>query len=203
MAIIRFEFDRSRVPADAVNVKEHEGDTGGKRTPYWTWHEYVGLCLRDREHNGYDDSDFWMTVWDAEKGAPEEICFASTRGWSYPSYGSFVDATPEVRAAYDAWKAKQDAVWNAERAAAEKRVPKYGRTVVLNRNVRGKHACKAGERGTVFWHGKDKFAPSSYGVPLIDTGVCGYRVGIKLADGRKVFVAATAVDVAGEAAGAA
>jgi hypothetical protein len=112
MAIIEFSFDRNRAPSDAVGVllgftgtSYVDGkyiDTVGPRA-YWVWKTHVGLCLKDREMNGYDDSDFYMTIWDEEKQAPREIMFASTRGWTYPSYGSAVDATDEVRAKYDAW----------------------------------------------------------------------------------------------------
>lgn len=70
---------------------------------YATRLTYIGKCLRDREMNGRDDSDFYMLVWDDELNAPKEICYASTRGWSYPCYGSAVDATPEVEAKYEAF----------------------------------------------------------------------------------------------------
>ncbi len=66
-----------------------------------------GLCIQDWERNGYDDSDFYMTVWNEETQRPEDICFASTRGWSYPCYGSSPDATPEIRAKYEAWCEQQ------------------------------------------------------------------------------------------------
>lgn len=69
---------------------------------YTTHH---GLCLSDYERNGYHDSDWYMIVWNPEKGCTEEIEFASTRGWTYPCYGSSADATPEVIAAWEAWKA--------------------------------------------------------------------------------------------------
>lgn len=65
-------------------------------TAYWTRLTHVGLCLRDYEHNGTDDSDFHMIVWDPVANEPKDICFASTRGWSYPCYGSAPDATPDV-----------------------------------------------------------------------------------------------------------
>lgn len=127
MAIIEFSFDRNRAPADAVGVlNSHTShayidgkyvDTMGPQA-YWVWKTHVGLCLRDREMNGYDDSDFYMTVWDEEKGEPREICFASTRGWTYPSYGSSVDATDAVRAKYDAWiAARNEASRKADRKA--------------------------------------------------------------------------------------
>lgn len=72
-------------------------------TLYETHH---GRCLFERERNMHDDSDFFMTVW--EDGAPRELLFATTRGWSYPCYASHVDATPEVQAAYAAWKLEDD-----------------------------------------------------------------------------------------------
>jgi hypothetical protein len=66
---------------------------------------HQGLCLVERERNMYDDSDFFMTVWDPVSKVPHEIMFATTRGWSYPCYNSSVDATPEVRAEYNAYMA--------------------------------------------------------------------------------------------------
>src|SRR6266403_971687 len=73
----------------------------------WLYETHHGLCIHDSEVNGYDDSDFYMTVWNAEKQEPERICFASTRGWSYPCYGSSPDAAPEVMAQYDAYCKRQ------------------------------------------------------------------------------------------------
>lgn len=90
--------------ADARTSGEAPGPSA-----YWTRLTNVGLCLRDYERNGYDDSDFHMIVWNPSTEAPEDICFASTRGWSYPCYGSSVDATPEVKAAYQAYLRRQEA----------------------------------------------------------------------------------------------
>lgn len=73
------------------------------------WESEVGLCLSMREANYYDDSDFYMLVWNPVTESAEEIMYATTRGWSYPAMGSFVDATPEVRAAYEAWREKKKA----------------------------------------------------------------------------------------------
>jgi len=63
-----------------------------------------GLCLFEQEENGYHDSDFFMVVWNHEKGAPERIGFATTRGWTYPCLASRPDATDDVLAEYRAWK---------------------------------------------------------------------------------------------------
>ena len=64
------------------------------------WETHQGLCIKDEEINGYDDSDFIMTVWDPELKAPKRICYATTRAWTYPSMASKVDATQETLDAY-------------------------------------------------------------------------------------------------------
>jgi len=72
------------------------------------YRSHHGLCLFEREANGYNDSDFYMTVWDPEKKSAREICFATTRGWSYPCYASAADAPPEIHEKYKVWKTEQD-----------------------------------------------------------------------------------------------
>lgn len=94
-------------------------ENGEIQAGYTTYLSHVGLCLFDWERNGYDDSDFYMAVWNPIKGEREDICFASTRGWSYPCYGSKPDATPEVRAAHDAWRDQLKAHDEAARKAKE------------------------------------------------------------------------------------
>jgi hypothetical protein len=76
--------------------------------PIVLWTEDEGLCLHEYEVNGYDDSDFYMVVWDEEQCKPINKMFATTRGWSYPCYGSSADATDEVRAKYDEWKKENE-----------------------------------------------------------------------------------------------
>lgn len=120
MAIIRFTNSYNNVPEGAQNVKfiepgfnihsEPEDTFTRSFGPYCniTWEENIGLCLVDYERNGYDDSDFHMIVWNEEENKPEDICYATTRGWTYPSYGSYVDATPEIQAKYDAYVAERE-----------------------------------------------------------------------------------------------
>jgi hypothetical protein len=79
------------------------------------WYTHVGMCLHDYEINGYSDSDFRMIVWNPELEKAEDICFASTRGWSYPSYGSKTDASPEIIAKYEAWKKKESRIEKAHK----------------------------------------------------------------------------------------
>ena len=81
---------------------------------------HVGKVLSLGERNGYDDSDFYAVVWDDEKNAPEEITYASTRGWTYPN-GASVDATPEVVAKHEAWAAAVRESAREARVEAERR----------------------------------------------------------------------------------
>jgi hypothetical protein len=61
--------------------------------PLYMHTTHRGLVLDTGEHNYYDDSDFYAVVWNAEKGMPEHVEFASTRGWTYPN-NACADATP-------------------------------------------------------------------------------------------------------------
>ncbi|MGW9069251.1 hypothetical protein ACWGQT_07375 [Streptomyces yangpuensis] len=56
---------------------------------------FEGAVLRLRERNGYDDSDFYATVWNEEAQAVEEVYYATTRGWTYHN-GAHIDATHDV-----------------------------------------------------------------------------------------------------------
>lgn len=114
MPIVCFTHDSSAIPVGAANVR---CTTQYGKNPIWLWDTHTGLCLAEREANGYHDSDFYMLVWDTEAQEPREICFASTRGWTYPAMGSHVDATPDIVAAYEAYCARQKA---ARRAADRK-----------------------------------------------------------------------------------
>ena len=105
MAIINFTKNRDDVPENAQCVKWDESNK------VWTWHEYIGLCIKEREANYHQDSDFYMMIWDVETQKPREICFASTRGWSYPALGSFVDATKETMKSYNDYLEQKEMEW--------------------------------------------------------------------------------------------
>ena len=128
MPIINMTHSREDAEARGVNVRSCDANGDGKIT-VWLYNTHVGLCLEDRERNGYEDSDWYMTVWNEAEQKTEEICFASTRGWSYPCYGSSPDATPEVCEKANAYRrrlAVQAAIGN-DRAKA--RIPEAGRLV--------------------------------------------------------------------------
>lgn len=140
MPIIEFTHNKEHAPADAVWCDYHK---------VWTWKRLVGLCLEERERNGYDDSDFYMVYWDEVNNRPVETMFATTRGWSYPAMGSSVDATPEIRAKYEAYRAAEAEARRKEsrrckarlhranrnllRSAAERHGVPYGQMVKLRR----------------------------------------------------------------------
>jgi hypothetical protein len=109
MPIINIEFDRNRAEAAIakIDVVPHLRAHNlrpliiEKGREIYLYDTHVGYCIRDYERNGYDDSDFMMEFWNPVTNKPETICFASTRGWSYPAYGSHPDAGPDIRKAYD------------------------------------------------------------------------------------------------------
>lgn len=121
MAIVHMGWSLKDIPADAVDVKwscqvaagSMSSEVYGPRLMA-TYKTHVGVCLFERESNGYHDSDFYMTYWDEAKQEPVTVCFATTRGWTYPCYASSPDATPEVWAKYNAWKEKKAAEYRAQ-----------------------------------------------------------------------------------------
>ncbi len=140
------------------------------------------VLFDDGEYNGRDDSDFYATVWNAEKGTTERVTFASTRGWTYRN-GATADATPEVLAAYEAFVVATRKLMAQQAAAAEAAVPRKGRTVVV---ARGRKVPK-GTTGTVVWYGAGKQYGYYSGASM--------RVGVKDAAGRVHFTDAKNVDV--------
>lgn len=176
MPIINMTTRKEDIPADAVNVRELKHNEGyGNTFPIWLYDSHIGLCLFDREMNGYDDSDFYMTVWNDEKQEPEEIMFASTRGWTYPCYGSKPDATPEVRAKYEAWKAARQEERRLAAIEAERKAPRKDKILkVVNGRPKTteKRKLDLGVTGVCFWRGMTPF---------------GESVGIKLETGEKLF----------------
>lgn len=137
---------------------------------------HVGLVLALGEYNRRDDSDFYALVWNAEVGRAERVEYATTRGWTYPN-NAWVDATPDVVAAYEAWQA-QIAADERARAEAKKAAEiaqleaarteaeaLRGRTVTI---IRG---AGRGNTGAVTWVGPNRFG-------------AGWRVGLTTAAGR-------------------
>jgi hypothetical protein len=129
--------------------------------PLYMETRFRGLVLDVGEHNYHEDSDFFAIVWDAEKGEPREVEYGTTRAWTYPNSAE-VDATPEIRALYNAWR---------EVKAIEERKAedvKQAKTVQIGRRVRVVSGKWAGREGFVFYREerKSKFGTWSYGVRL-------------------------------------
>ena len=163
----------------------------GCKEPIFMETSHVGLVCSTHEHNYYDDSDFHAVVWNPGTASPEEITYSTTRGWCYPNSAT-VDATPEVKAAYEAFcKAERDAARaqaeadeaaaKAKRAAKWSKCPDTGATVVVANN-RSPKAAK-GETGKVFWKDWSRYDD--------DKVVVGVDFG-----NRKVFLSASCVKAA-------
>lgn len=157
MAIVNIASSLDSIPPNAVNVQDvtetyrHSGSS--ENFKLYTYETHNGLCLYEYEHNYYDDSDFMMVVWNGKKNEPEHLEFASTRGWSYPSYSSRPDATPDIQEKFAAWKEVKRIEQLAANAAKEAATPRKGKTI---RVVRGRKV-PIGTVGVVFWVGSNRF----------------------------------------------
>lgn len=183
MPIINMASSEAEALSKGTNVRLYKDDSA--TYPIWLYDTHIGLCIADRERNGYDDSDWYMLVWDNEKNTAYEIEFASTRGWSYPCYGSKPDATPEVLEKYNAWKAEQRRIYLEMKAAEEAAKPTVGKTVKV---IKGRKV-PIGTEGIVRWYGEGK-AFSYY-----DSKHPTMRVGLQTADGTVHYTAANNVQV--------
>ena len=153
-----------------------------KRPPLYMKTTHVGLVIDPSgEYNGRDDSDFYALVWDPERKQPEKYVYATTRGWTYANSAAF-DATPEVLAAYRAWRDEEDRLHREHAAAAfEEEARRMMLTPKLNypcRVVKGRKV-KIGTEGICVRKALGDFGP---------------RVGIKVGDGTTVWVAASNVE---------
>ena len=131
----------------------------------WWRDTYIGATLKLGEHNYYDDSDFYAIVWDAEAGKAREIEYASTRGWTYGNQAT-VDATDEVKDAYQAWQKANMERAREELAREEARKPRKGKTV---RVVKGRK-IPVGTVGVVFWFSEgavSRWHAYAPGVPMV------------------------------------
>lgn len=178
---------------DAGESGYFAGSCDGPFEPLYFARTHIGLVLELGEYNMYDDSDFYAIVWDTAKQRPREVGYATTRGWSYPN-GASVDATPEVRAAYLAFRERLRI--EAEARIAEERRIEAEQRAALNAKIqdarsqvahlRGKQVMvrrgKAkGTRGELFWIGA-----SHSGKTL--------RVGIRAPDGAATWTTSDNVE---------
>lgn len=134
---------------EGVSTTVYDGRTEYLRTTH------VGMVIETGELNGYDDSDFYAVVWNPERGEPERVTYATTRGWTYLNSAQ-VDATPEVRAAYAAWHERAErARRQAERDARARQVEPGKRVRFLGTGRKQGYA--AGDEGVVEWTGPNQF----------------------------------------------
>lgn len=113
-----------------------------------------GCVVKEWEHNGYDDSDFFALVYNPETETFYDVMWGTTRCASI-GYGDncVVDATPEVLKKYAIFQAdtrEKAAIYNSKIEAATPRIGKYVRSLT----TRGKAFQKSGK---IFWIGANKF----------------------------------------------
>lgn len=150
------------------------------------------------EENGYDDSDFFVACWDEASQSVVRHEIGSTR---YAGGNTPVERAtdPAVIAKALGWL---EAVIYAQLWNAEQRDVNEPEALGLGESVRflearscGKRGepkvkVEAGARGDVFWFGHfGRFYRNGYNRPSRGNA----RVGVRLLDGRKVFVPMTAL----------
>jgi hypothetical protein len=184
MPVIRFfEKEEEARNSGLPNVRENPND---KWYP-WIADEHTGFCLSASTSYFYDDDRpiYHMLIWDPATKEPRSVG---------GSWNSKADATPEVRAAHEAWQERKREEERKAREDREARTPRKGKTI---RVVRGRKV-PIGTVGTCIWYGEGKafsWHQARYGSPM--------RVGLKTADGTVFWTAASNVEVVIEEARAA
>lgn len=148
--------------------------------------DWTGFVLDTREANGYNDSDFFATVWDEKTQSVREIEDGTTR-FAAPSRYHKADASPEIVAKAKAWLVETylPPLIKSKLQREAAKVQKDNVVVV----VRGRKV-PVGTSGVVKWVGRDAFQrPSRYGNAL---GIHlfnerEWRVGIKVAGQDKLI----------------
>lgn len=111
-------------------------------SPIYIREIHQGCVLEERERNMHDDSDFLCLVWHWETMSAEWVEFATTRGWTYPLLRTFVDATPEVRAAYAEYEKHNELTRKMREATIALSIPAAGK---LCKVVKGRKIAKGTE----------------------------------------------------------
>lgn len=154
-------------------VRERGVDSGDRNEVI-----YVGATVyKTTEYIGEGDSSLVAVCWDAAEGREVRVIYGCDRPGSEVRPVT-VDATPEVIAAWTAWRVQRSYErirWEAERRA---KVLERGRDAKV---VKGRKV-PVGTVGQVMWVGENKFGP-------------GQRVGLRLASGEVVWTNADNVEV--------
>lgn len=140
----------------------------------YTFHleqRYAGLVVSEREENGYNDSDWYATVYNPETDAFFEVQTGTTR---HPWYGGCViDASDEIEQKWNDLVQKQARERESAYYLAKRMKVGEGKTVQF---VKGRK-IPIGTKGLVTWVGIDKYDPRREKL----------RVGVKLENGESVY----------------
>lgn len=165
-----------------------------------------GMVHSTGERNGYHDSDFFANIFDRATGKMDSVEYATTRGWTYFNTAE-VDLSDEDRAECERIQEAAREAGRKERARREAeaaaKLPTKGKRVRV-KSTRSK--IPHGTEGEVFYFARSSYArPNRYGNPyssMLYTAsesqlneLREFRVGIRTADGKGHFCAATAVEV--------
>jgi hypothetical protein len=140
---------------------------------------HTGLVVAVREENGYNDSDWYATVYDEEKDTFFEVLVGTTR--CYFLGGHEIDASDEIKQKWNDLMKKQAREREAAYYLAKRMKVGEGKTVEF---VKGRK-IPIGTKGVVTWLGIDKYDPRKEKL----------RVGVKLENGDFVYTTETNLKV--------
>lgn len=109
---------------------------------------WTGCTVYVREHNGYDDSDWYCTYWNGEKFV-EDLCGTTRYGFPISAH---VDADEEIITLWQKELERRAEIRRIEIAERIKNDPTVGKTVVVIRGRKYK-----GLTGQIFWRGANQF----------------------------------------------
>jgi hypothetical protein len=137
---------------------------------------YENRVLYDGERNFYDDSDFYVVVWDEEAGKMRNITYATTRAWTYANSAS-IDFTPESDP--EGWVNMVATLKETMLPAARANLLERNSKPEVGDEVRVVHGPGIDTIGTVFWIGK---ARGGRGAVRVGVSASGEKVNGKYPD---------------------
>lgn len=146
--------------------------------------DYIGKVVRDIEHNGYDDSDFDVIVWEEKDKSFRRLEYATTRCWCYPCFATSVDATPEISELYKKHLVAERAKVEISAHLRQSEIPQQGREIVFKEKYRNKLLGRTIEKGEKAFASSGCFE-GTYGI------ICKIQI-----DNRVILVPAHKVTVA-------
>jgi len=156
----------------------------------------------DWEDNGYNDSYFYVGIWDTEKHEIRSVMYGSTAfggGTPLNTWPMLKDADPAIKQEFKEWYVKTVSKQCFDANDANRNEPKsigLREDVIIIRDVKkmkpDKKTIPSGTRGRVFWIASyGKFYAKGYNKPNRNNT----SIGIETNDGERLFIPLNSVSL--------